>query len=174
MKIKIEPLQESDTLSLLQFETVNRIYFSRMLSDRGDHYYAPEIYAQHHQALLDEQAAGDGLFFLIKNETGQIVGRINVTDLNYEERSGSIGYRIGQNYAGRGLASRSLELLIDHVRKLGLKKLTAQTTNHHTASQKVLLKNGFRIVEHQVEDVQLNGQTYQLQSYILHLSDEQK
>ncbi len=71
MNIKIEPLQASDALSLLQFETENRTYFSSMVPDRGDHYYIPETFAQHHQALLDEQAAGDGLFFLIRDEKKQ-------------------------------------------------------------------------------------------------------
>ncbi|WP_404406311.1 GNAT family N-acetyltransferase [Jeotgalibacillus malaysiensis] len=159
MNISIEPLQASDTLSLLQFEKENRAYFSSMVPDRGDHYFRPEIFAQHHQALLDEQAAGDGLFFLIKGEGNNIVGRINVTDLTYEEHSGSVGYRIAQAYAGKEVASKALELLIHDMRKRGLKKLTAQTTDQHIASQKVLLKNGFVIDMTTSEDVQLNGQT---------------
>ncbi len=72
------------------------------------------------------------------------------------------------------MASKALELLIHEVDMKGLKKLTAQTTDQHTVSQKVLLKNRFIIDSGKNEDVQLNGQTYQLQSYILYLSVEQK
>ncbi|TFE01523.1 GNAT family N-acetyltransferase [Jeotgalibacillus salarius] len=174
MNIRIEPLQASDDENLLAFETENRSYFTSMIPDRGDDYYLPEIFAQRHQALLDEQAEGLSYFYLIKDEADRIIGRVNVTDINQSEQSGSIGYRVGESFTGRGIAKRALRLLIIEVQKKGIKKLTAQTTRNHIASQKVLLKNSFKTVEGEDEEVFLNDQKLQLISFVWNSTNHEK
>ncbi|MDZ5710701.1 GNAT family N-acetyltransferase [Jeotgalibacillus haloalkalitolerans] len=166
MNISIEPLQASHAEDLLQFETENRTYFSSMVPDRGDDYYVPVIFEQKHQALLNEQVQGDACFYLIKDEQNRIIGRMNVTGIDPREQSGSIGYRIGEVYAGKGAASQALQLLINDMQKKGIKKLSAMTTENHLASQKILLKNEFREVVGAGEIVDLNGQKLKMIHFV--------
>ncbi len=48
--------------------------------------------------LLIEQADGESYFYLIRNEENEIVGRINLIDIDSETRISSLGYRVGEKF----------------------------------------------------------------------------
>ena len=85
---------------------------------------------------------------LIRNNEGEICGRINLNiseaDMNYAE----VGYRIGEAYTGKGVASFALSLLVDYAKKTaGLNTLKAHALTSNLASQKVLENNQFKRIE---------------------------
>lgn len=55
-----------------------------------------------------------------------------------------IGYWIGREYWGQGIATRALALFLDHVTT---RPLFALVATHNVGSAKVLMKCGFRLVE---------------------------
>jgi [ribosomal protein S5]-alanine N-acetyltransferase len=63
---------------------------------------------------------------------------MNLVDIDWVTRTGSIGYRVGQQFTGKGAAVKGLQCLISEARDMGLKELHAKTTNNNTVSQKVL------------------------------------
>ena len=126
--------------ALLAFERENRAYFAASVPDRGDEFFAEfdTRYAQ----LLAWQAAGTDYLHLLVAEGGEVVGRVNLTEV--ADGSAELGYRIAQKAAGQGLATAA----VGKVRELAateyrLSRLRARVTQDNPASRKVLEHNGF-------------------------------
>ncbi|MFT9598797.1 GNAT family N-acetyltransferase, partial [Mesobacillus sp.] len=85
-----------------------------------------------------EQDDRRSLFYLIKEENGQIIGRMNLVDIDWVTKSGSIGYPVGQQFSGKGAAVKGLQMLISKTKNMGLKELRAKTTRNNITTQKVL------------------------------------
>jgi len=72
----------------------------------------------------------------------QIIGIINLT--KPKNHSSEIGYFLGKNYQGKGIATESVKQMVQFgFYKLKLNKIYAYCDPKNIASQKVLLKNGF-------------------------------
>ena len=139
----LQPLTAEHLDAVLEFETVNREYFAATVADRGDEFFAD--YPARHAALLRLQVEGTDLFHLLLTEDGTVAGRVNLVRIDAGEAE--LGYRVGREFAGRGLATdgvRRVCQLADH--SYGLARVRAETGVDNLASQKVLLRNGFSLV----------------------------
>jgi ribosomal-protein-alanine N-acetyltransferase len=126
--------------ALLAFERENRAYFAASVPDRGDDYFAR--FDEWHRARLAEQEAGICFFHVLTGPGGEVLGRVNLVDA--EEGVATLGYRIAERAAGRGLASRAVrEVCGLAARVYGLTALRAATTLDNAASQAVLARTGF-------------------------------
>ena len=74
---------------------------------------------------------------------GQLAGCISCFNSDGQD---SIGYWIGREFWGRGIATQALSLLLDDV---SIRPLHARVAVSNTASLRVLEKCGFKIVGHQ-------------------------
>ncbi|AZU62432.1 GNAT family N-acetyltransferase [Neobacillus mesonae] len=166
MDIVIEKLDSTDEKDLYKFEFENRTFFEEMVPTRGDDYYKPEFFNIRHESLLEEQAKGISNFYLIKDQNGSILGRINLVDIDESYKIGHLGYRVGQQHTGKGVATKALKLLLETVIELGIKQVKAKTTTDNIASQKVLEKNGFERTETGDKEFEMNGQKLQFVHYI--------
>ncbi|VYU43722.1 Ribosomal-protein-serine acetyltransferase [Clostridium tertium] len=96
---------------------------------------------------------------IIRDFQGEIVGRVNLVDIvkgNFNKAE--IGYRIGEEYIGKGYAQKSVKLVLDDaVNKYKLHRVEAGVSPENIASQKVLINNGFRMVGAYKEYIFLNG-----------------
>jgi ribosomal-protein-alanine N-acetyltransferase len=142
--VRLEQLSAEHLEAVLEFETVNREYFAASVPDRGDAFFAD--YPARHAALLRMQAEGTDRFHLLMTEDGTIAGRVNLTEIAGGEAE--LGYRIGRDCAGRGLATEGVRRVCELARTAyRLKRLRAGTSADNRGSQKVLLRNGFRLVD---------------------------
>lgn len=167
MDIYIEKLQVTDAEELYKFELDNRTFFEEMVPSRGNDYYNFEIFKKRHVALLEEQVQGSSHFYLIKDKDSSILGRINVVDIDESQKNGSLGYRVGQAYTGKNIATKALKLLLETVNDKGIKQIKAKTTNNNIASQKVLEKNGFERIGTDEGEFEMNGQKFSFVYYTL-------
>lgn len=111
--------------AVLAFELANRDCFALSISDRGEGFY--RHFTQWHAALLAEQAAG-----------------INAFTCSSKDATASLGYRVAEHVAGRGMATAAVrEVCRLAVAQHGLRALTAATFSGNGASQRVLIKAGF-------------------------------
>ena len=141
--VTLEQLSVDHSDALLAFERENRAYFAASVSDRGDEYFA--TFSVLHAGLLAEQEAGISRFHVLVDDSGAVVGRVNLMDL--EDGEAEVGCRIAEKAAGRGLATAAVRAILElAVAKYGLTKLTAQTTLDNARSQAVLSRVGFRVV----------------------------
>lgn len=158
MKITLEKLKISDIDELYEFERTNRLFFEKMLPTRGEDFYQMETFHKRHEVLLMEQAEGGSDFFLIKDEEGTILGRMNLVDIDESQSLAHIGYRVGQEHIRKGIANQALSMLLIRVTEMGIKKLMAMTTANNIASKRVLEKNGFQQNGEGKSEIKMNGQ----------------
>ena len=126
--------------ALLAFERENRAHFAASVPDRGDEFFAEfdTRYAQ----LLAGQAAGTDYLHLLVAEGGEVVGRVNLTEV--ADGTAELGYRIAQKAAGQGLATATVRKVRElAATEYGLNRLRARVTLNNPASRKVLEHNGF-------------------------------
>lgn len=147
MELYLEQLTQEDAEKLYAFECENRAFFEKRVPGRGDEYYHYENFLERHRDLLDEQQKKLSIFFLIKDKTGNVLGRLNLVDIDQDIGSGHIGYRVGEAFTGQGVADRSLTLLLRDVGKYNVKEIHGKTTVNNIPSQKVLLRNGFLLTK---------------------------
>jgi [ribosomal protein S5]-alanine N-acetyltransferase len=164
MEIYIELIKEQDEPNLFQFEFNNRTFFEKMVPSRGEEYF--NHFSERHSGLLKEQQEGTSYFYLIRNDSGDIVGRINLVDIDWETCSGSLGYRVGEAFTGKGVAGRALKLLLHEIKKYNVTEIHAKTTTHNIASQKVLERNDFIRTSISTDEIQFNGETVRFVHYI--------
>lgn len=164
MEITLHLLQQQDEAGLFQFESENREFFERLVPSRGDDFYVFENFVSRHRELLKEQEEGFANFYLIKNDAGDILGRINLVYIDKNHQTAEIGFRIGTNYGGQGIGNRALNLLLNT--DLGLKKINGKTTTVNQASQRILTKNGFKQVGVGEETFEMNGQDMSFVYYV--------
>jgi [ribosomal protein S5]-alanine N-acetyltransferase len=137
---QLVPVCLDHELAILNFERVNRSYFTGSINDRGDDYF--HEFAQHHRELLADQEAGNGAYFVLVDHDQSIVGRFNLYDI--VDRTANVGYRVAQRVAGHGVASAALKDLCRMAgEEYGLVTLRAVTSKVNVASQRVLIKAGF-------------------------------
>jgi ribosomal-protein-alanine N-acetyltransferase len=137
---ELERLNAGHAPAVLAFELANRAYFASSISDRGDDFF--EQYADRYRALLAEQEAGNGAFYVLVAGDGSVLGRFNL--LLAGDGTAELGYRVAQHAAGRGVATAAVrELSRLAVARHGLHTLRAATSHDNAASQKVLAKAGF-------------------------------
>ncbi|MRX74345.1 GNAT family N-acetyltransferase [Bacillus lacus] len=157
MEIRLEKLRPEDAKKLFEFELENRAYFEKMVPSRGEAYYNFDAFKNSHEALLNEQTKGQSYYYLIKDENGLILGRMNLVDIDKTSHSGFIGYRVGESYTGKGVANKALKLLLETHNRQGIKHILAKTTTNNIPSQKVLEKNGFKHISTGNEELIMNG-----------------
>ena len=137
---RLEQLHAGHVAAVLDFELANRAYFAASISDRGDEFF--DQFPDQHSASLAEQETGTCAFYVLVDDDGSVLGRFNLYRIH--DGTADLGYRVAQQVAGRGVATRSVrELCRIAAARHGLRTLRAATSHDNAASQKVLAKTGF-------------------------------
>jgi ribosomal-protein-alanine N-acetyltransferase len=137
---ELQRLRAGHAPAVLAFELANRAYFAASVSDRGEEFF--DQFTDQHSAMLAEQEAGIGAFYVLVAEDGSVLGRFNL--YRFQDGTADLGYRVAQHVAGRGVASATVrELCGLAAAQYGLHTLKAATSHENLASQKVLTKAGF-------------------------------
>ena len=132
-------VQPPPSAPVLAFELENRSYFSASVSDRGDEFFAQ--FTERFCGLLAEQEAGTSAFYVMVDRGGAVLGRFNLYDI--VGGTARVGYRVGEQVAGRGVATAGVCSLCGMATGLGLSTLTAAVSDQNIASSRVLIKTGF-------------------------------
>ena len=137
---ELQLLSPDHAAAVLAFELANRAYFAAHISDRGDEYF--DRFADKHRAMLAEQKAGLGAYYVLVADDGSVLGRFNLFFTG--NGTANLGYRVAQAAAGHGVATATAkELIVLATTRYGLRTLRAATSTQNAASQKVLAKVGF-------------------------------
>lgn len=77
--------------------------------------------------------------------TGKIIGMISLVNIDYEHRSGEVGYWLGNQYWRRGITKEALSLILDFgFNNLELIRIYAKVLHPNLASIRLLQSAGFR------------------------------
>ena len=133
-----------DAFSLLEFERSNRAWFESQIEPRAADFYSISGVENHIMDLLSEHKDNRMHPCLILNQDGEILGRANLKSISQRDACAEVGYRIGQDYLGRGLATAALRYLIALAStEWQLNRLHAYVAENNAASLHVLEKAGF-------------------------------
>src|SRR3984893_17972988 len=128
----MQRLRADHAPAVLAFEVANRGYFAASISDRGDEFF--DRFAERHSAMLAEQEAGVGAFYVLVAEDGSVLGRFNL--IFAEDGTAKLGYRVAQHVAGRGVATATVRELCElAAARHGLRTLRAATCRDNADSQ---------------------------------------
>jgi [ribosomal protein S5]-alanine N-acetyltransferase len=137
---ELQPLHADHAPAVLAFELANRAYFSAFISDRGDEFF--DQFTERHRALLADQDADVGAFYVLVADDGSVLGRFNLTFTG--NGTAELGYRVAQDVAGHGVTTATVRDLCQLAStRHGLHTLRAATSSTNIASQRVLIKAGF-------------------------------
>ena len=109
-----------------------------------------------------EARRGTDYSFLIfeKTPNGQmLVGGLTISNVRRRAAQfATLGYWMGEQFAGRGLMTEAVEVLLPYFfDTLGLHRLQAAFLPHNQASRRVLEKNGFREEGYAEHYLQIDG-----------------
>ncbi|MGW0211042.1 GNAT family N-acetyltransferase, partial [Streptomyces sp. NPDC003233] len=104
---ELKQLHAGHAPAVLAFELANRAYFAASVSDRGDEFF--DQFADRYSALLTEQEAGIGAFYVLVAEDDSILGRFNL--YRFRDATAELGYRVAQHVADRGVATAAVREL---------------------------------------------------------------
>lgn len=153
MDIEVIPLSENVYQDLFKFEQYNWNYFAQKVGERPDSYRHYDSFISDQEDVLQEQAKG-GIAFYVIYQHDKLVGRINLRDIS--NSNASLGYRICQSEGGKGIATLAVKKIIAVAIQIGIKRINAVVSETNSASEKVLLKNGFKYSHTENEAVNLN------------------
>jgi [ribosomal protein S5]-alanine N-acetyltransferase len=123
----------------------NRPFLTPWEPLRDDSYFSAEGQQAALERALDGYARESTVPLVILDD-GKIVGRITINGITRGAfQSASIGYWVSKSHNGRGLATAAVaDVITIAFGELGLHRLQAETLLYNTASQRVLMRNGFR------------------------------
>ncbi len=84
-------------------------------------------------------------FAVIDKKTDALIGTFVYRPKDFE--TVEIGYSLGKNYWNKGYASELVCLMLTYLRKEGFHQIQAWTAQDNTASQRVLIKNQFVLID---------------------------
>ncbi|SIR48530.1 ribosomal-protein-alanine N-acetyltransferase [Janthinobacterium sp. TND4EL3] len=143
-RLQLHTPTSADLPALLAFELENRAYFETWVTARPPAYYTPEGVAAAIEQAQRERQQDSAHQYLAKLD-GKIVGRVNLTAVTrpYFNRA-TLGYRIGEQFGGRGYATRVVALLLEEAfGTLELWRLEATARPQNLGSVAVMQRNGF-------------------------------
>ena len=138
-------LTPADVPVLVDVLVANRDFLAPWDPVRPDDYFTVDGQRAVVRNALDGHARGATLPHVILDETGQVVGRITLSEIvRGPLQSGSLGYFVSAAANGRGLATAAVRELVGVAfGDLRLHRVEAGTLLHNTGSQRVLERNGF-------------------------------
>ncbi|EHO08783.1 hypothetical protein HMPREF9714_02154 [Myroides odoratimimus CCUG 12901] len=121
------------------------------------------------QAIKNHNSGKELRFAIVEIETKNIVGMVYLTSINYINRTGVMGYLIGEESSrGKGYAKEAVEVLLDYVfMELGLNRISATVLSNNESSLRVMNKLGFIREGCLREAVYKNGKYIDLISFSL-------
>jgi ribosomal-protein-alanine N-acetyltransferase len=159
--LAIRPVVAADAAALLQFELAHRAYFESWVNSRDPSFYSEQgVVAA--IAAAEAAWASDQAFQYLIVEDERIVGRVNLTAVRRAHfHCADLGYRIGEQDGGRGIASRAVALCLEQAFGThGLRRIEATARPENRGSIRVLERNGFRQFGHSRRSFQLGGRWF--------------
>lgn len=162
MTLSLLPPTPADIVQLLEFELKNRRFFETHINARPPGYYSPDGVAQAIETALVDAAHDRAYQFLLRDETGELVGRVNLTGVRRAHfHSAILGYRIAEDAGGKGHASEAVRQIVGMAfGELNLRRIEADARAGNAASLRVLVRNGFTEYGRSKRSFELAGRWY--------------
>jgi ribosomal-protein-alanine N-acetyltransferase len=142
-RVRLITPDDGDVLAELQVR--NRDFLASSTPVRGADFFTVPGQRADIEAALARHVRGEALPLVVLNDDDLVAGRLTLSGIvRGPFQSCSMGYRLGENQTGKGLATDAVRAtLAIAFLELGLHRVEAGTLLRNTASQNVLARNGF-------------------------------
>ncbi|WP_369046607.1 GNAT family N-acetyltransferase [Sinomonas sp. P10A9] len=142
--VRLRVLEAGDAAGLARALAENGSHLAPWEPVRPESFFTEEGQRQAVARLLEEEARGAAMP-LILIEDGRAIGRVTLSSIvRGPFQNANLGYWIARSHTGAGIMTRAVAAAVEIARgELGLHRIEAGTLLHNTASQRVLLRNGF-------------------------------
>ena len=142
----LRELRPTDAAGLVDAYDENHAHLAPWEPVRADTFFTIAGQQEAIESRLAANAAGGGASWVV-TRGGRIVGRVDLSNVARGPfQSCSLGYWIGAEHTGRGLATMAVEAACGHARSWRLHRVEAATIESNTPSQAVLARCGFTLV----------------------------
>jgi len=143
-RIIIRPLKLEDSESLTS--NINYPEVAKWTLNIPHPYYiedAKSFIISREEPFKRNQAYTFGIALKVSDE---VIGGIDLAKLDWDNKSGELGYWLGRKFWGKGLMSEAVRLILDFgFNGLDLHRIWAIVYEGNIASRKVLERNGFTL-----------------------------
>jgi ribosomal-protein-serine acetyltransferase len=139
----IRLIEQADANEVFSLVETNRLYLREWLTwlDGMTSVSSAQRYIASRTALAAERKT---FCFVIRSD-GRIVGLSHLVEIDFINKNASVGYWVGAEYRGRGLAKRATRALINHAfGELMLNRVEIRCASANLASRAIPLALGFR------------------------------
>jgi ribosomal-protein-alanine N-acetyltransferase len=142
----LRELRPTDAAGFVDAYAENEKHLAPWEPIRADSFFTEAGQEDTIRSRLADNAAGRGASWVVTLGE-RIVGRVDLSNVARGPfQSCSIGYWIGREHTGRGLATMAVNAACDHARSCGLHRVEGATIESNTPSQRVLARCGFTLV----------------------------
>ncbi|OUR69676.1 hypothetical protein A9Q77_08235 [Marinomonas sp. 42_23_T18] len=149
-----------DVTKILSFEQDNKEWFLNYLPqsylDKMDHAFI--------QKQIQKQR--DKKHYLVYTHEGQLIGRFNLYFLDDAHANVEVMYRMHQQWASKGIAGYILKRLVAYWASSGVEHVHATTLKSNLASNRLLIRAGFNMSEHEAQSILIRGKSKETIEYI--------
>jgi [ribosomal protein S5]-alanine N-acetyltransferase len=172
--LQLRPPAAEDLDQLLDFELRNRAFFEAHINARPADYYSADGVRAAIATARREAGEDKGYQFLVRDETGALVGRVNLSHVRRAHfHSAELGYRVAEHAQGRGIAREAVrQVLALAFDELKLVRVEATARDGNEGSARVLLRNGFSAFGRSRRSFELGGTWHDLVHYERHAGDD--
>lgn len=146
-RVYIRPPRRRDERQWVHLRDVSRDFLVPWEPSWPSDATTPAAYRRRHRRFCDDWRARTGFaFFVFEQGSNRLIGGITLSNVRRGvSQSGSIGYWMGQPYAGKGYMSEAVALVLHFsFETLGLNRVEAACLLHNVASRRLLRKMGFK------------------------------
>ena len=157
--IRLRPISQGDRVAWRRVRTANRAWLARWDATPPTRQApSPRSYAAMVRQLRREARAGRQLPFVIEVER-RFVGQVTVSNVvRGSAQFASVGYWIDEAYAGRGIVTRAVAMVIDHCfGEVGLHRVEVAIRPENTSSLRIVEKLGIPEVGYAPRFLHIDG-----------------
>jgi RimJ/RimL family protein N-acetyltransferase len=157
-RLLLRPFREDDLEPMLAMQSradvVRWLYF-----DTRDEDQVRELLRRKIASTEFVDGTGSIDFAVVRKDTGQVVGDVNLALVSDEHRQGEIGYVFHPDHHGNGFATEACRLLLDLAfGEFGMHRVIGRLESRNTASAAVLERLGMRREANLLENEWVKGE----------------
>ncbi|ANC32670.1 Spermidine N(1)-acetyltransferase [Isoptericola dokdonensis DS-3] len=143
--VVLRPLRRRDGGAWMRLRAANVSWLERWEATSPGENPESATFGEYVRLLSAQARAGAALPFVVELD-GELVGQLTVANVQLGSlRSGSIGYWVGRQYAGRGITPTAVAMATDYCFAIvGLHRVEINIRPENAASLRVVEKLGFR------------------------------
>lgn len=144
MRVALSFLEKSDAEELLYLVNASRNSLGTWLPWVENFYTLQDAFASIAAYDMQRETENGGTFGIRRLEDGALAGEFILQWIDPRNRSASLGYFLGSEFEGKGLATEAGRLVLKYLREMGIHRVEISAAVENARSNALAERLGFR------------------------------